>query len=229
MKTYFIHATAAEEITLTEEALKQLPKKIGLVTNAQHIAKLPDIKKQLPNAIMAGQVLGCRADNAQKIAEQVDAFLFIGGGAFHPLFVALKTGKIVYCWNPADKLLSTITQEQIEAHKKDQTRQLNIFYAAQNVGVLVSTKQGQSDNKINAVSTSLKMKQPLLFQKRTDKKYYLFTFDTLHLDELENFPFIDCWVNTACSRITDEKNNIVNADDIIEYEKEHALSYSKSH
>ncbi|MBI4141991.1 diphthamide synthesis protein, partial [Candidatus Woesearchaeota archaeon] len=136
MKTFFIHATAQEDIKLTEEALKQLPKKIGIVTNAQHIAKLSELKKQLPNSIIAGQVLGCRADNAQRITEQVDAFLFIGGGAFHPLFVAVKTQKPVYCWNPADKMLTKITRQQIEAYKQNKQRQLNIFYAAQTIGVL---------------------------------------------------------------------------------------------
>ena len=224
MKTFFIHATAEEDIRLTDEALKHLPQKIGIVTNAQHIAKLPELKKQLPDSIIAGQVLGCRADSAQRIAEQVNAFLFIGGGAFHPLFVAAKTQKPVYCWNPADKLLTKISQQQIDEYTKNRQKQLNIFYAAKNAGVLVTTKQGQSDNKINTPATSLKMKQPLLFSQRKDKKYYLFACDTLNVDELENFPFIDCWVNTACSRIADEKNNIVNADDIIEFEQQNSYS-----
>ena len=223
MKTFFIHAGAEEDVRLSDEALKQLPQKIGIVTNAQHIHKLADIKKQLPNAILAGQVLGCRADNAQRVAEQVDAFLFIGGGAFHPLFVAVKTGKKVYCWNPADQLLTIITQEQIEAYAKDQQRQLNLFYHAKNVGILVSAKVGQSDNKINRPSLALKMTNPVAFSKRNDKNYYLFAFDTLHLDELENFPVIDCWVNTACSRIADEKTNIVNIDDILEFERHHEI------
>jgi len=63
------------------------------------------------------------------------------------------------------------------------------------------------------------MQLPIEFSKRKDKKYYLFAFDTLQANELENFPFIDCWVNTACSRIADEKSNIVNIDDILEFER----------
>jgi len=222
MKTFFIHATAEEDITLSEEAIKQLPKKIGIVTNVQHLAKVQDLKKQLPQSIIAGQVLGCRADAAEKLAPQVDAFLFIGGGEFHPAFVALKTKKDVYCWNPADKILTKIKQEDLTKYEQDKQRQLTLFYNAKKAGILISTKQGQSDNKINITSTQLKMKTPLLFNKRKDKNYYLFAFDTLHLDELENFPFINCWINTACSRISDEKKNIVNSDDILAFEKENA-------
>lgn len=219
MKTYFLHATAEENVLLSEEAAKKLPQKIGIVTNIQHLNKIQELKKQFPQAIMCGQVLGCRADTAERVAAQVDAFLFIGGGDFHPLFVAVKTNKPVYCWNPADKLLTTITQEQIAAYNKNKQRQLKLFYNARNVGIIVSTKEGQSDNKINITSQPLKMKAPLAFSKRKDKNYYLFASDTLQINELENFPFIDCWVNTACSRIADEKSNIVNSDDIIEFER----------
>ena len=106
MKTFFIHSTAEDEVMLTNEALRQLPRKIGIVTNVQHLNKVQELKKQLPDAVICGQVLGCRADSAERLAKDVDAFLFIGGGDFHPLFVAVKTNKDVFCWNPADKLLT---------------------------------------------------------------------------------------------------------------------------
>ena len=35
-------------------------------------------------------------------------------------------------------------------------------------------------------------------------------FNTLNIEELENFPDIDCWINTACPRI--EGKNIINMD-----------------
>ncbi len=218
MKTFFIHSTANEDITLSKDALQKLPARVGIVANIQHLNKVQDLKKQLPNAVICGQVLGCRADSAQRVAQDVDAFLFIGGGDFHPLFVAVKTGKDVFCWNPADKLLTKIKKEQIEEYNKNKTRQLKLFYNAKKVGILISTKQGQSDNKINSQSIQLKMNGPIEFSKRNDKEYFLFACDTLQLGELENFPFINCWVNTACSRIADEKSNITNIDDIREFE-----------
>jgi len=36
------------------------------------------------------------------------------------------------------------------------------------------------------------------------KKCYIFAFDTLDFWQLENFPFVECWVNTACNRILDD-------------------------
>ena len=222
MKIAFIHSTANDDIRLTSDAIAKLPKKIGIISNIQHLHKVQDIKKQLPNSIICGQVLGCRADNAVRCAKNVDAFLFVGGGVFHPLFAAVKTGKTVFCWNPADKLLTKIRQEDIDAFKKNHERQLKIFYSADNVGLLISAKTSQSMNKINKLSISLKMKIPVEFSKRKDKNYFLFAFDTLDLSELENFPFIDCLINTACSRIADEKSNIVNLTDILEFEAENA-------
>ena len=52
-------------------------------------------------------------------------------------------------------------------------------------------------------------------KKKKDKNYFIFAFDTLNISDLENFPFIDCWVNTACPRIADERKNMINISDIL--------------
>ena len=222
MKTFFIHARACNDVRLSLDAIEKLPKRIGLIAAVQYLDSISDVKKQLPGAIFCGQVLGCRADNAVRCANDVDAFLFIGSGVFHPLFIAVKTGRDVFCWNPADKLLSRIKKEDVDEFKKNRERQLKIFYGSRAVGLLVCTKTGQAMNKINSLSARLKMKIPVEFSSRADREYFLFAFDTLELGELENFPFIDCWVNTACSRIADERSNIVNITDILEFEAENA-------
>jgi diphthamide biosynthesis enzyme Dph1/Dph2-like protein len=41
-----------------------------------------------------------------------------------------------------------------------------------------------------------------LERKYPDKKFYLLLFDTLDFAQLENFNFIECFVNTACPRIS---------------------------
>ena len=48
-----------------------------------------------------------------------------------------------------------------------------------------------------------------------DKKFYIFAYDTLDIPSLENFPFVQCWVNTACPRIADEKSFMVNIGDLL--------------
>ena len=37
-----------------------------------------------------------------------------------------------------------------------------------------------------------------------EKNCYIFAFDTLDFSQIENFPFVECWVNTACNRILDD-------------------------
>ena len=47
-----------------------------------------------------GQVLGCSYAAATRLPEDVDGYIFIGGGRFHPLGLALKTGKPIVVANP---------------------------------------------------------------------------------------------------------------------------------
>ena len=222
MKTFFIHAKLNTDLAIPEKDIKKLPERVALVTNIQHLHKLGEVKKQLTVAgktvFLAGQILGCRAESAAKFENKVDAFLYIGSGQFHPLKVAMETQKQVFCWNPKTKGMSVISEKTKQEYEDFKMRQLNRFYHAKRVGILISTKTGQSDNKINTFSVDLKMKKALQLKARKDKEYYLFAFDTLNIYELENFPFIDCWVNTACSRIADEKLNIINIDTISAHE-----------
>ena len=41
----------------------------------------------------SGQILGCDFSNALDVLENVEAFVFFGGGRFHAMGVALATGK----------------------------------------------------------------------------------------------------------------------------------------
>ena len=59
---------------------------------------------------------------------------------------------------------------------------------------MVSLKPGQNNFK-KAAEWKLKLK---------GKNCYIFAFDTLDFNQIENFPFIECWVNTACNRILDD-------------------------
>jgi len=221
MKLFFIHAKSPGEILLPESEIAKLPQRIALVTNIQHLHKLGEVKKQLvakgKEVYLAGQILGCRAESAAKFEDKADAFLYVGSGEFHPLKVAMQTSKPVYCWNPASQKMGRISEEKKAEYQDYKMRQLNLFLNAKNVGILLSTKRGQSDNKINSPSVDLKMRKALQLKARKDKEFYLFAFDTLSVAELENYPFISCWVNTACSRIADEKINIVNIDDIFSW------------
>ncbi len=84
--------------------------KIGLITTVQHVHKLDDACKVLrengkecvigkgdTRIAYPGQVLGCNFRAAQI---DCDEFLYIGSGMFHPLGVAIATGKKVIAADP---------------------------------------------------------------------------------------------------------------------------------
>ena len=220
MKTLFINSKSNVDVKIPSDLIAKLPKqKYGLVANIQHMHKLRDIQTQIPESVYGGQVVGCRPDAAQAISGKVDAFLFVGNGVFHPIQVALKTKKDVWLWDPTQKSLKILDNKIIKEHRNKKLTSFKKFLNAKNVGILISTKAGQNDNKITAYSKELKMKKALELKSRKDKNYYLFAFDTLQQYNLENFNFINLWVNTACNRIGDEKTNILEIEDLLELEK----------
>lgn len=221
MKTLFISAKSPVDLTLPDEAVKKLASlKVGIVTTIQHLHNIHSVKKQLPHSILAGQVLGCRADAAGRLGATLDAFLYVGSGEFHPVQVALSSSKPVFFWNPYTKTFGPLDMQFVKDYQRRVFASLNCFYHANNVGVLVTTKRGQNNNMITSPTLANKFDPVSQILSRTDgKKYYVFVFDTLNAGELENFSFIDVWLNTACSRMHDDGiPNLVNWVDILQHE-----------
>jgi 2-(3-amino-3-carboxypropyl)histidine synthase len=206
MKTLFIEAKSDIKVKLEREVIKKLPKRVGLVSTIQHLHALKSIKKQLKNSVIGGQVLGCDVGAARRIRDKVDAFLYIGTGEFHPLGIALETGKEVYSYNPITKRMGKISKGDVEAYKRRRKGAYMKFLSSKRIGILVSTKPGQ-----NNLRKAFELKRKL-----KDKECYIFVADTLHINQLENFPFVECWVNTACPRIVDDSSpkRIINFDDV---------------
>ncbi|MBI2047739.1 MAG: diphthamide synthesis protein [Parcubacteria group bacterium] len=149
------------------------------------------------------------AKEAEKIQDKVDAFLYIGSGEFHPLGVALSAKKDVFTFNPATSIFSKLSKEEVEKYKKQKKARLSKFLASDNIGILISLKPGQySYRKADEIKNGLKQK---------GKNCFIFVFDTLDANELNNFPFVDFWVNTACPRIADDKDkkNIIDMSEIL--------------
>ena len=119
MKSLFIEARYRNPVFIGSNVLK-LPEKIGLVTTVQFIEDLKNIKKEIEkkgkkiftgrgrHTVYDGQVLGCDVNSAVSVCRNVDAFLYIGSGEFHPLAVALNTGKDVFTFNPMTKVFGKI-------------------------------------------------------------------------------------------------------------------------
>ncbi len=213
MKTIFMHAP--QKLEKVEFDVSGLPSNIGLVTTIQYLKEIEKVKDFLEtkgkNVIIGGQVLGCDQTTAERIAQEVDCFLYVGTGRFHPLGVAYKTGKPVYVLHPKTMLISEF-EANVEAYKKKKQGMKAKFYSSKTIGVLMTTKKGQSRVQVNPERYKEIEKQ------FPDKKYYYFLSDTLNYSELENFKFIECWVNTMCPRIMDDIN-VLNIEDILEPEQ----------
>lgn len=201
-----VHAKSNIDVRIPDKKLKLLPKlNWGVVTTIQHQHKIKDVLDQLRTAMLAGQVLGCNASEAEKIKDKVDAWLFVGSGEFHPVQVQLKTGQPVWLWNPSSQELGELPKERSDSWRKRKQGQLNKFLHAKRVGIIVTTKMGQKN-----------LMRGLELAKSKDKEYFMFACDEMDMNEFENFNFIDFWVNTACPRIPDQAVNMINIDDLIE-------------
>ncbi len=216
MKTLFIEAKSDAEIIPNKEDIDSLPDTIGIITTVQHAHKIDSLieflKENNKSYVInqgkqkSGQILGCDVSNAESIKDKVDCFLYIGSGKFHPIYAALKTDKDVYCFNPLNKQFFQIDKDEIEKIKKKIKGAKIKFLSSTEIGVLISTKPGQYNLK----------KAKKLKEKYKDKNFYFFIFDTLRKEELENFNFVECFVNTACPRIKEDDlgKTIINFEDL---------------
>ncbi len=90
--------------------------------------------------------------------------------------------------------MSKIDRSEVEKYNKKRKAAYMKFLESAEIGILVSLKPGQNNFR-KAVELKNQLK---------GKNCYIFTFDTLDFNQIENFPFVQCWVNTACNRILDD-------------------------
>ena len=182
-------------------------KRIGLVTNIQHLHLLDEVSKKLEETgkepVIGGQILGCWTVNAVKIEDKIDAFLFVGSGIFHSL--ALKTEKKVYALDLERKKI-----EQVDLSLLEKRRYAHIYKAkdAKSFAILVSTKAGQN----NLIGSAEKIASYL---RERDKKALILVMDEIRDEKLLGIK-VDAFINTACPRLIDDTwgKPFVNANDV---------------
>ncbi len=205
MKIMMAEVRYKGKINLSNLDAGVLPENIGLATTVQFLDFVDEIKQYLENngktifidkikQKYEGQLLGCDTGAAEKIKSKVNAFLYIGTGKFHPLGIALNIDKDVFCYDPISAVLSKIDRTEVEKYNRKRKAAYMKFLEAAEIGILVSLKPGQNNFR-KAVELKKQLK---------DKNCYIFAFDTLDFSQIENFHFIQCWVNTACNRILDD-------------------------
>jgi 2-(3-amino-3-carboxypropyl)histidine synthase len=206
--TIYVEARATVKVDdAVEKALPLLEKwrKIGLATTVQHVQTLDNVKEILlhagktviigdaGNMNYSGQVIGCDYSNAKSIASEVEAFLFVGGGRFHALGVALSTSKPTIVADPYEKRAFSVNEE---AKKILKQRWASIEEAkkAKTFAVLVGLKPGQK-----RLEAALGIKEKL---EKSGKAAYLFAVKNITPEVLMNFPTVDTYLNTACPRLS---------------------------
>lgn len=194
MKTLFVEAKSDVDALGVLNKLKDLPKKIGLVSTVQYLHQLPNVKYKLEKkghvVLIGGQIIGCNVSNALKIGKDIDLYLYIGSGEFHPVEVAYKTKKKVVIANPATNQVSYITDKEIKNFEKKRNAKVSQFILAKKIGIIVTIKPGQEN-----------LRMAINFKKRLKKDSFIFVTNEVRVEDLDNFREIDFWVNTACPRI----------------------------
>ena len=208
--TVYVEARATATVdAAVEQAILLLSKwgKIGLAATVQHVQALDHAREILVRAgkivvvgdagriNYPGQVTGCDYSNVKSVANDVEAFLFIGGGHFHALGIALTTAKPTIIADPYEKRAYSI---DADAQKILKQRWACIEEAerAKTFGVLIGLKLGQK-----RLEEALKIKETL---EKNGKTAVLFAIREIVPEALMEFPTVDAYVNTACPRVSIE-------------------------
>jgi 2-(3-amino-3-carboxypropyl)histidine synthase len=192
-----VEVTPIMRESLAELADPQDDPEVGLVTTAQHMNKYDEMRAWLEERgyrvhtrrgderlTNEGQVLGCNYASAEVDADQV---LYVGGGKFHPLGLAMEhPEKTVVI---ADPVNNVVTIADTESFLKQRYGAVHRAMDAESWGVIFCTKigQGRWETATGIVAEN--------------DDAYLITMDEVTPDRLRNFDF-DAFVNTGCPRIT---------------------------
>jgi 2-(3-amino-3-carboxypropyl)histidine synthase len=205
-----IYVEARATIPVVEAIEKSVPllskySKIGLATTVQHVQTLDEARETLVRAgktvvigdagrvNYSGQVIGCDYSNVKSVANGVEAFLFIGGGRFHALGVALSTSKPTIIADPYENRAYSI-DEEAQKILKQRWACIEEAEQAKTFGVLIGLKLGQK-----RLDDALKIKE---IAEKNGKRAFLFAIREISPEALLEFPSVDAYVNTACPRIS---------------------------
>ncbi|WP_410764505.1 diphthamide biosynthesis enzyme Dph2 [Haloferax sp. DFSO60] len=183
---------------IMEESLDEIEgDEVGLVTTAQHMNRFEEMcewleergytvqtRKGDDRLTFEGQVLGCNYASADIPADDV---LYVGGGKFHPLGLAMEhPEKNVVI---ADPVNNVVTIADTRKFMKQRYASVHKAMDAEKWGVIFCTKIGQG---------RMEIAEEIL---ENNDNAYLITMDEVTPDRLRNFN-MDAFVNTGCPRIT---------------------------
>jgi 2-(3-amino-3-carboxypropyl)histidine synthase len=175
-------------------------KRVGVATTIQHVHKLGEalevLKEHGIEGLLGpaggrikhpGQVLGCCYSTARGL--DVKEHLFIGTGQFHPLGIALATGKRVVT---ADPVTGNVSEIDTDFMLRRRFGAISVAGQAKRFAILFSKKAGQK-----RIDKALRLKA--LGESR-GLEMFLVYLDNIEPDRLVNLG-AEAAVSTACPRV----------------------------
>lgn len=163
--------------------------------------------KQIRNQ-KEGLLLGCDWTAALPLKEQVDCFLYIGSGKFHPLGLARMVSKPVLWLDIETGELKDLTKEK-QRLEKVKAFHLEQAKESQRFGILLSVKEGQFFLK--------KAEELKKMLREKGKNAYLLVMDEISPAKIAGMK-LEVLVNCACPRIDEDfslfKKPILNPEDV---------------
>jgi len=236
--TLFIHARWVGDVSIPDEILDYVKKKgygkLAYFASIQFLdvegvknsfSVLPNVEILTTKAKRTddiGQILGCDSYHdsfSSDIIKESDALLYVGDGNFHTHALLLSQGysklnKEIIIWDPVNKKMSLQTTADLGKTMSRIKGRILKYLMADVIGILVTIKSGQMQLK----SAEL-LKEKI---EKKGKKAFLFIDNTFNFAHMEDYNFIDCWVNTACPRIgqdDDLDKPILNIKEALDPEK----------
>ncbi len=189
-------------------------KTIGIMTTIQHMHQLDEVAKFFGGigkevvvgkpygfAKKPGQILGCDAGSAASVDRKVDALVYFGGGMFHPLGALLMTTKPFLLIEPFRGTVEFIDRYR-EVYRKRSRGKILASVGAKNIGILVTTKNGQNNMPMAKI---LKAKA-----QGAGLRAAILVSNTFDFDSINNMLEFDAFVNTACPRIAIDDTDRLN-------------------
>lgn len=179
----------------------------ALVSTVQYVHKLRPLSEKLdldvviPRAGGArrydGQVLGCSIPRI----ENIDAWIFVGRGTFHPLGLFLASGKPVVIADPVS--CSARLFEEGERFLRMRMARIELARDARKLGIVLSLKLGQMK-----LGKAMKLVE---IARKNGRKAYLLAMDYITSTVLDQFHDLEAFVVVGCPRIA--------LDDMLSYRK----------
>ncbi|MGA1848849.1 MAG: diphthamide biosynthesis enzyme Dph2 [Thermoplasmatota archaeon] len=134
--------------------------RLGLATTVQHLGTLNKARDLLEKRgrkafigkpgrreMFPGQVLGCSFASARSIFHDVDAFVYIGTGRFHPIGLVNSVRKPVWAVDPMTGEVNRFGQDDLDQFLRKRWAAIasvkTSIEKGHNVGIVVGTKPGQ--------------------------------------------------------------------------------------